>query len=110
MSRRSALWLAVGALAVLLGAGLLVRSRRAATPDQPPVQPPLEPPVEPVVPPVRPLEPPDEPIEPPIRPVEPTPEPIEPPEPPLPTWARVGIVAAALLAFFAVSLIATKQV
>lgn len=31
-------------------------------------------------------------------------------EQPLPTWARVAIVAVALLAFFAVSLIATKQV
>ena len=31
-------------------------------------------------------------------------------EGPLPTWVRVTIVAAALLAFFAVSLIATKRV
>lgn len=31
-------------------------------------------------------------------------------EQPLPTWLRFSIVAAALLAFFAVSLIATKQV
>lgn len=31
-------------------------------------------------------------------------------EQPLATWARVAIVAVALLAFFAVSLIATKQV
>jgi len=31
-------------------------------------------------------------------------------EEPLPTWVRVAIVAAALAAFFAVSLIATKQV
>lgn len=31
-------------------------------------------------------------------------------EQPLPTWARVAIVAVALIAFFAVSLIATKQV
>lgn len=31
-------------------------------------------------------------------------------EQPLPAWVRVGIVAAALVAFFAVSLIATKQV
>lgn len=31
-------------------------------------------------------------------------------EQPLPTWARVAIVGTALLAFFAVSLIATKQV
>jgi hypothetical protein len=31
-------------------------------------------------------------------------------EQPLPTWVRLAIVAAALLAFFAVSLIATKQV
>lgn len=34
----------------------------------------------------------------------------EPVEQPLPTWVRLGIVAAALVAFFAVSLIATKQV
>lgn len=31
-------------------------------------------------------------------------------ERPLPTWVRVAIVTVALLAFFAVSLIATKQV
>ena len=31
-------------------------------------------------------------------------------EQPLPTWVRLSIVAAALLAFFAVSLIATKHV
>src|SRR4051794_11670121 len=31
-------------------------------------------------------------------------------EQPLATWARVAIIAVALLAFFAVSLIATKQV
>lgn len=31
-------------------------------------------------------------------------------EQPLPTWVRLAIVAAALVAFFAVSLIATKQV
>ncbi|MDT7545496.1 MAG: hypothetical protein QOE99_1606 [Actinomycetota bacterium] len=34
----------------------------------------------------------------------------EPVEQPLPTWVRLGIVVAALVAFFAVSLIATKQV
>lgn len=33
----------------------------------------------------------------------------EPVEQPLPGWVRVGIVMTALLAFFAVSLIATKQ-
>jgi hypothetical protein len=38
------------------------------------------------------------------------PESTEPVEQPLPTWVRLGIVAAALLAFFAVSLVATKQV
>lgn len=37
-------------------------------------------------------------------------EPVEPVEPPLPTWMRAAIVAVALLAFFAVSLIATKGV
>jgi hypothetical protein len=31
-------------------------------------------------------------------------------EKPLPTWVRVAIIAVALVAFFAVSLIATKQV
>jgi hypothetical protein len=36
--------------------------------------------------------------------------PVEEVEQPLATWARVAIVAIALLAFFAVSLIATKQV
>lgn len=38
------------------------------------------------------------------------PEVAEPVEAPLPTWVRVAIVGAALLAFFAVSLIATKGV
>jgi len=41
---------------------------------------------------------------------EPATAPAEHVEEPLPTWVRVCIVAAALLAFFAVSLIATKQV
>jgi hypothetical protein len=34
----------------------------------------------------------------------------EPTEQPLPTWVRVAIVGAALVAFFAVSLIATRNV
>jgi hypothetical protein len=38
------------------------------------------------------------------------PGPLHQSERPLATWARVTIVAVALLAFFAVSLIATKQV
>lgn len=44
---------------------------------------------------------------------EQSPEPavaVQPVEPPLPTWMRAAIVAVALLAFFAVSLIATKGV
>ena len=56
-----------------------------------------------------------DPLEPATRPTparEPRP-PVDPGatiEQPLPTWARVAIVGTALLAFFAVSLIATKQV
>jgi len=36
--------------------------------------------------------------------------PVDTAEPPLPTWVRVAIVGVALVAFFAVSLIATKGV
>jgi hypothetical protein len=47
---------------------------------------------------------------PPAPAVEPSGQAAEESEEPLPTWVRLSIVAAALLAFFAVSLIATKQV
>ena len=52
------------------------------------------------------------------RPLAPSPAPapaaipapqVETGEQPLPTWVRVGIVAAALLAFLAVSMIATRS-
>ena len=42
--------------------------------------------------------------------LEPVAEPAHSSEEPLPAWVRAAIVAAALVAFFAVSLIATKQV
>jgi protein TonB len=138
MTRRRAAWIAA-VVAVLLGASYLLTKRRAVEPAVPvaapvPPSPPTPvPTVEAPAPVVE--EAPTDPEPAPTAPLKVTkPEPrswgstravparTPPPAPvdtaaaagdveePLPTWIRVGIIAAALIAFFAVSLIATKQV
>jgi hypothetical protein len=111
MTRARAVWLAA-AVVVLAAVGyLLVRRRPDRTPTRA-IRLTVEAPIsEPTL-----IEPPIN--EPPIN--EPaaavtsramdTVDPVEDDEQPLATWVRVAIVAVALLAFFAVSLIATKQV
>lgn len=102
MNRRRALWLSAG-LAVLLAATYVLLRRRRATEAEPAPAtwistPRAGPTAEPSPSPRRES----------LAAVLPVP--MQQPEQPLPTWVRLGIVAAALLAFFAVSLIATKQV
>jgi hypothetical protein len=110
MSRSRAAWLA-GAVAVLLAAAVLLLRMRRADPEPVVATPaPVPLPPAPVLSPERAaaevsVQVVAEPL-----PVEPAPRQHEPVERPLPTWVRVGIVVVALLAFFAVSLIATKQV
>lgn len=91
MSRRSQLWaaifLAVATLAVLFAVGQRHSSRRPAPAlAQPTVQPQLAAPPTAVAPPV-----------------------ITATEKPLPGWVRVAVVAAAMVAFFAVSLVARRN-
>jgi hypothetical protein len=88
----------VGAVAVLLAAAYLLR-RRSRPAESAPLPAPAPPvttslTVEAVI----------------NEPETQIPAPVDQSERPLATWARVTIVAVALLAFFAVSLIATKQV
>lgn len=87
MRSRNALW-------VLLALGVAAAVAVLLTRDRPAVQaaPALTPAFEPAPPPL------------PVQPVR-----QEPAEEPLPTWVRVAIVVGALLAFLAVSLIATKE-
>jgi hypothetical protein len=100
MTRARAAWLAA-AVVVLAAVGYLVRRRTRRTPT-----PAIRMTVEEAI------------VEPPVietavavtSRVMDTVDPVEDNEQPLATWARVAIVAIALLAFFAVSLIATKQV
>jgi hypothetical protein len=115
MSRRNAAWLAA-AVAVLVAAAYVLTRRRTAAPlatseevpDEVPVEAPPVAAAAPVVPavPVAPAPRDTSWSDVPERTVTAT----EPVESPLPTWARVAIVGVALVAFFAVSLIATKGV
>ena len=114
MSRRRSLWIALAAAAILLGAYVARRRRTPALVAPAPTEP-L--PVAPVATPA---------VEPPLAATVEAPSTAEGhvffddaggPEPrdhdetgrPLPTWVRASVVVAALIAFFAVSLIATKQ-
>jgi hypothetical protein len=125
MNRNRAIWVAA-VTAVLLAAGYLLMMRRRSGPAAGPAGLPFTAPPHPITPPAPPIdvaapepttselaaEAPEQP--PAVKPtpaVEPKPvrAPIEV-EAPLPGWARAAIIVAALLAFFAVSLIATKNV
>ena len=109
MNRRNALWLAL--LVAAAGAVAFVLARRAGQ-----AQPAVAPPVAPWAPDPGPLSVAAPPATPPAAAAPPAPvAPAAAPAPevveqPLPMWVRVTIVAAALVAFFAVSLIATRNV
>lgn len=117
MNRSKAMWVAVAAALMLAAGYLLMMRRRSASAPAPAAVPFTA--ARPVTPPAPPLE---------VVAAEaetselaavveeqPTAEPMPPRaadqvEAPLPGWARAAIIVAALLAFFAVSLIATKHV